>query len=315
MANEEHLKILKQGVEVWNQWRKENMGLAPDLSGADLHGADLHGADLSGADLLTTNLSGADLSGADLALAALKWADLSGADLSGAILAWASFLLTDLSGALFNGAKAELTVFSEIDLSEAVGLDNIEFYGPSYVDIHTIYRSKGKIPEAFLLGAGVPDTFIAYIASLTDEAIQYYSCFISYSSQDDDFARRLHADLQDNGVRCWFAPEDMKIGDEIRPRIDQSIRLHDKLLVVLSEHSIGSDWVEDEVETAIAEERTRKRTVLFPIRLDGAVMETNKAWAAKIRRTRHIGDFSRWKDRDSYQGAFDRLLRDLKAGH
>jgi hypothetical protein len=32
-----------------------------------------------------------------------------------------------------------------------------------------------------------------------------------------------------------------------------------------------------------------------------------------IRRTRHIGDFSRWKDHDAYQQAFERLLRDLKA--
>ncbi len=55
------------------------------------------------------------------------------------------------------------------------------------------------------------------------------------------------------------------------------------------------------------------RTVLFPIRLDNAVMETDEAWAADIRRTRHIGDFSEWKNHDSYQKGFARLLRDLKA--
>jgi hypothetical protein len=38
--------------------------------------------------------------------------------------------------------------------------------------------------------------------------------------------------------------------------------------------------------------------VLFPIRLDNGVMETDEAWAADIRRTRHIGDFSEWKNRD-----------------
>jgi hypothetical protein len=35
-------------------------------------------------------------------------------------------------------------------------------------------------------------------------------------------------------------------------------------------------------------------------------------WAHDIKRTRHIGDFSRWKDHDAYQKAFDRLLRDLR---
>ena len=55
------------------------------------------------------------------------------------------------------------------------------------------------------------------------------------------------------------------------------------------------------------------RRYLFPIRLDSAVMDTDKAWAAKLRRSRHIGDFTRWKDHDAYQKAFDRLMRDLKA--
>ena len=53
--------------------------------------------------------------------------------------------------------------------------------------------------------------------------------------------------------------------------------------------------------------------MLFPIRVDGAVVETDGAWAADIRRTRHIGDFTRWKEHDAYQQAFQRLLRGLKA--
>ena len=59
--------------------------------------------------------------------------------------------------------------------------------------------------------------------------------------------------------------------------------------------------------------KTERKPVLFPIRLDDAVMDTDKAWAAKLRRSCHIGDFTNWKDHDSYQKAFDRLLRDLKA--
>ena len=42
-------------------------------------------------------------------------------------------------------------------------------------------------------------------------------------------------------------------------------------------------------------------------------MDTDAAWAASIRRWRHSGDFSEWKDHDSYQEQFDRLLKDLKA--
>ncbi len=114
-------------------------------------------------------------------------------------------------------------------------------------------------------------------------------------------------------MRCWFAPEHLKIGARTRTAIDESIRIHDKLLLILSKNSIQSDWVEKEVETAFEKERKRKQTVLFPISIDDAFKRTRKAWAADIRRARNIGNFSRWKNHDSYRKAFDRLLRDLKA--
>jgi len=106
----------------------------------------------------------------------------------------------------------------------------------------------------------------------------------------------------------------MKIGDRIRLRIDESIRIHDKLLLVLSEHSVASQWVEHEVEHALDLEGERGEPVLFPVRLDDAVMGAKVGWAGSIRRSRHIGDFCQWKEHDAYQVAFDRLLRDLKAG-
>ncbi|MBE7469089.1 MAG: hypothetical protein DPW09_24460 [Anaerolineae bacterium] len=137
---------------------------------------------------------------------------------------------------------------------------------------------------------------------------------MSYSVKDTPFVTRLHADLQQAGVRCWFAPEDMKIGDKIRPRIDESIRVHEKLLLILSEHSLASDWVEHEVEAALEQERQRKETVLFPIRVDEAVMRSEVGWAAHIKRTRHVGDFREWEGHGAYQKAFERLLKDLKVG-
>ena len=65
------------------------------------------------------------------------------------------------------------------------------------------------------------------------------------------------------------------------------------------------------------EEKRRKTDVLFPIRLDQAVMKSKFGWARKIREAhkptgRHIGDFSDWKDHDKYQKAFERLLSDLE---
>ena len=53
--------------------------------------------------------------------------------------------------------------------------------------------------------------------------------------------------------------------------------------------------------------------MLFPIRLDDAVMETTEAWAAKLRADRNIGDFRQWKNHDHYQRVFGSVLRDLAA--
>jgi hypothetical protein len=358
MADESQLKILKQGVAAWNEWRRNNertdidlsradgaivieanqatvakaaldinWGIVADLGGADLNGADLSRADLSwgdfsSADLSKTNLSradlsranlgGANLSGANLGRADLSEADLSGANLSRTDLSWANLNRVNFSGANFSGARFQGTIFSDLDLSGCK--DDLEICvhgGPSPIDLRTLQRS-GPLPLVFLRGVGLPDNLIEYLPSLLSQSIQLYSCFISYSSRDEEFVRRLHADLQDKGVRCWFAPEDMKIGAKILDTLDQAIRLRDKILLVLSEAAIASDWVEDEVTKGFAEERQRGMTVLFPVRLDDAVFTTSEAWALKLRDNRNIGDFRHWKDHDAYQKTLARLLRDLR---
>jgi hypothetical protein len=104
----------------------------------------------------------------------------------------------------------------------------------------------------------------------------------------------------------------MKIGAQILDTVDEAIRLRDKVLLVLSEASIASEWVEDRVTKALDEERQRGGVVLFPVRLDDAVLDTKEAWTAKLRANRHIGDFRAWKDHDAYQKALGRVLRDLR---
>jgi TIR domain len=100
-------------------------------------------------------------------------------------------------------------------------------------------------------------------------------------------------------LRCKDDRHDLRIGDKFIDEIDTAIRIRKKVVLVLSENSIKSVWVEDEVTTAHEEERKRGTTVLFPIRLDDAVVETKEAWAAKLR-ARHIGDFSQWKNHNDY---------------
>jgi uncharacterized protein YjbI with pentapeptide repeats len=337
MANEEHVALLRQGVEVWNRWRDKNPDVGPDLRKADLSymylrlnkssrtklvvanryrttqisGANLSGTNLSGANLSGMDLSGVNLSEANLGMINLSWAVLKGANLSRTFLNWANLSWADLREANLSNAILDKTIFSNNDLSNVKGLDKCHHDGPSVIDHQTLQRS-GSLPLSFLRGVGLPDNLIDYLPSLLNQPIQFFSCFISYSSKDQEFADRLHADLQNKGVRCWFAPHDMPIGAKIIDALDEAIRLRDKVLLILSEHSVASDWVEEEVTRALDEERSRRTTVLFPIRIDDAVLNTSEAWARGLRIQRHIGDFCLWKDHDAYQKVLERVLRDLK---
>jgi uncharacterized protein YjbI with pentapeptide repeats len=311
MAHPGDLNILERGVDYWNKWRVNcSHGGAPDFSNADFSERNLCRVHFNGA-----NLSGANLSGANLEGAILIGANLQDANLRRAYLIVADFSHASLINADLSEATVGWTNFGNNDLRQPKGLESLVHAGPSTIGIWSVVRSKGEISEKFLRGVGLPNYFIDYFPSLgkIGKVIKFYSCFISYSSKDQEFVERLHADLQNKGVRCWFAPKDLKIGDVFRDKIDESIRLHDKLLLIISENSIASGWVRDEVEAALERERREKRTTLFPVQIDDAMTESEIGWASSIRRTRHVGDFSQWKNYDAYQKSFKRLLRDLKA--
>jgi hypothetical protein len=135
-----------------------------DLSFAILAGAILIGANFGVASLRATNLSGASLVGAQFGVTTLDGASLAGADLSGANFSQASLKGTDFSACAF-----DLTVFGDLDLSAAKGLDRIKDDGRVILDIRSIYESNGNIPKPFLRAAGFPEAFLALIPTLDFE--------------------------------------------------------------------------------------------------------------------------------------------------
>jgi uncharacterized protein YjbI with pentapeptide repeats len=212
VANEEHVKWLNMGVAKWNAWRRVYMTIRPDLSrtslsGHDLKGADLSYANLSGTSLYDAHLENANLYDANLSLAILGGdANLSGADLSYANLSDANLSDATLRGVSLRGANLTEasfgeTIFAGVDLTSVIGLDTCAHEGPSFIDHRTLQNSE-PLPLNFLRGVGLPDNLIEYLPSLLNQAIRHYSCFISYSAKDDEFAHRIHADLQNKGVRC-----------------------------------------------------------------------------------------------------------------
>jgi uncharacterized protein YjbI with pentapeptide repeats len=161
MTAEEHLQIIWQGVDVWNEWREKNPEVIPDLRRAnlrdanltqanlrkanlhwaDLRGAKLHRADLRGADVRRAYLRGVALTEVDLSEADLRGADLTEADLSGADLRWAYLDRTNLRGAYLTGAHLEGAQLIRTDLRNAT-LTGSFIYGVSVWDIQVNKRTE-----------------------------------------------------------------------------------------------------------------------------------------------------------------------------
>jgi ribosomal protein L29 len=151
------------------------------------------------------------------------------------------------------------------------------------------------------------------------QPIQFYSCFISSSSKDEAFAQRLYERMRAAHLRVWFAPEDVKGGEKLHEQIEQAIQVHDRLLLILSEESIRSSWVQRELRRARKAELASGRRKLFPIRLvdytalyDWECVDFEGNDVAEEVRQYFIPDFTNWKDHDAFEATFSRLLRDLK---
>jgi len=145
----------------------------------------------------------------------------------------------------------------------------------------------------------------------TQKPVDYYSCFISYSWHDKDFAAQLHDDLHEVGVRCWLDAKDISPGARIADEIDKAIQVHDKVLLVLSKDSVRSEWVKYEIRNALKLESARRKTVLFPLRLDDAVFSASNEREIQNLRQKLIVDFSNWPEKAEYRRAFKRLVQSL----
>lgn len=289
-----------------------------DLSGAHLPRAFLVEANLANVNLTDCQLSGADFAAATLTAANLSFSDLSAADFFGAELTKAKLCDTDLTltrfrsstleEADFSNALFDGTLFANLYLDDALGLETCDHFGPSVIDHITLQQSP-NLPLKFLRGAGLQQSLIDALPTI-HTSVEHYSCFISFSYKDLKVAEKIHSSLIAENIRCWFAPHDMKTGGKLLDQIDQAINIRDKIVLILSQSSIQSEWVEDEVTKGFEEERRRHRTVLFPIRIDETIFVAKEPWAVKLR-GRHIADFRKWKSNVEFRKAIDRVMADL----
>ncbi|MDM8515681.1 pentapeptide repeat-containing protein [Desulfobacterales bacterium HSG16] len=382
MMQNKYVRLIKEGVNNWNSWRKKNPEEIPDLYGvnlcffnltaanftktnlweanmnkarlknanfrgadlcfANLNGTDLNGVDLGGANLTEADLTGAKITnanlrnanlwGAKLKDAKISYADLSGANLSEADLTMSHLDRLKLRGTNFSDAKLRSSVirntdffstdltrsdftdstiawcgFSNMDFRTVKGLDSIIHNGPSSVGIDSILRSSGAIPKSFLLGAGVPDEFVMQMDAIAGSTLEFQSFVLSFSDRDRDFAHKLHKDLTEAGIRCWNFTEEFKTPEQIR----KTIHFFDKVLLVMSESSMASNWLKAEIGEAFSEENKRNRSMLFPVCLDKKIMRLDEKWAQELRSSRLLINFEEWENAGRYAASFNQLLKDI----
>jgi hypothetical protein len=299
--------------------------------GPILTNANLSNTNLGGTDLGSANLRGAKLRGAELHSTILDSASLHHVDFTGAHLIYVNLRGANLSGANFSEAEIGWTIFSSNDLSEVIGLDTMHHFGPSTIGVDTLSQSGGQIPKVFLRGCGLSDWQIEgaklYRPELTNKElgdilyrihdlraqrpIQLSPLFISYTHKDGAFVDKIERRLAEDGIRFWRDIHHSTAG-RLETQIDRAMRLNPTVLLVLSENSVGSDWVEHEARLARKLEKELGRDIICPVALDRSWKDC--AWPERLReqiKEYHILDFSNWEDRDCFARMYRRLVEGL----
>jgi hypothetical protein len=303
-----------------------------DLRSTNLSHTNFMQTDLAAANLRGTDLSEANLQDANMYNVLLEGARLRHTNLRGANLYSAELQEVDVQGADFTDASFGQTAIGAVDLSKAHGLGASVHQSPSQFDSVTFRLTAAglaAIPEfdrtevlKFFRNAGVEDELLDIIRTWIGKPVEFYSTFLSHSSLDKAFARRLYEDLRAIGVNCWLDEKEILPGDKIVGAIDRGIRLADKVILVCSEQSLSPRtgwWVEQELERALSKERELRTSgaadvqVLIPITLDNYVFQ---GWSSGYKATvleRHIGDFREASNPREYARHLDRLRRAVNA--
>jgi uncharacterized protein YjbI with pentapeptide repeats len=285
-----------------------------DLTGADLRGANLRYSMLNDANLKLANLTGADLRGADLSGANLTQASLGEGYIYGTKLIRANLRESQLHGAVlcgaivdhvdFAGATLNHTMISNVDLSQANNLEDVIHQGPSHLSTDTLFKSQGKIPEAFLRGCDVPEILITYLSSMMGTPIEMYSCFISYSHANKTFVQSLENGLKSNKVHYWLDEKALTGGDFYQREIYRAIRIRDKLVICVSIRALKSGWIEKEFrqiqlkEDEINAKLDEPISLVIPLDLDGSLLGegvNRDHWIVRELLSRHVIDCRNWE--------------------
>ncbi len=157
---------------------------------------------------------------------------------------------------------------------------------------------------------------VTFVSPTASQDITLFKCFISYSHKDERLARKIFKRLQREGLEVVFAPVSMRPGDKIKEYIKHSIGRCDKLIVILSRHSMESPWVAEELRYAREKENRTGRPIIIPVSLasQGEIADWKSACTgldedlAEVVRGIKMADFSGWRDKEQFDKSLAGLL-------
>ena len=123
--------------------------------------------------------------------------------------------------------------------------------------------------------------------------------FISHSSKDKPFVRKLAADLVNTGVRVWIDEQQILVGDSIPEKVAQGLADSDFFLLIVSTNSTQSEWVKRELNGALVHEIERRKVTVLPVRIDDSELPLSV-------KDKLYADF-----RGSYEEGLKRLLNSI----
>ena len=124
--------------------------------------------------------------------------------------------------------------------------------------------------------------------------------FLSHSSQDKPFIRQLAADLSKEGIIVWLDEQQIKVGDSINDKISQGLAESDYFVIALSQHSINSEWVKRELNSAMITEIESKKVHVLPVKISDCQIPV-------LLRDKKHADFT-----SSYKSGLNELIKTLK---
>ena len=181
-------------------------------------------------------------------------------------------------------------------------------------------RSRGTLPQSFILGSGIPIAVSGLQDSVADAPVTTLEVHISCASGDVSFARQLEANLRAQGVRSWVFAEGFRGNPLVDRRatsgeeeIERWVRHYDRLIVVCTAAGLDSETVRNDITAAQEAQRTSDRWTMFLVDADG-VMGGGRNRAARLmtEEYRFFDLTGQAGNSDEYQAALEDLIGNLR---